>query len=94
MTEVMAMGAEALNAHIAWMVRDGDQIAQPTPPEEVERKDDPVALVMIEATIPGKSVRLNVTLDENLVERIDAVASNRSAFLAAAARSELAKRSA
>jgi hypothetical protein len=39
--------------------------------------------------LPGKTVRLNVTMDEGLVARIDRVARNRSAFLAEAARERL-----
>jgi hypothetical protein len=45
-------------------------------------------------TVPGKAKRVNVTLDEALLEEIDEVADNRSRFLAEAARAELARRSA
>jgi metal-responsive CopG/Arc/MetJ family transcriptional regulator len=37
-------------------------------------------------------VRLSITMDQDLVEEIDAVTSNRSAFLAEASRAELARR--
>jgi metal-responsive CopG/Arc/MetJ family transcriptional regulator len=40
----------------------------------------------------GKIKRVNVTLDEGLLSEIDAVTSNRSGFLAQAARAELARR--
>lgn len=52
------------------------------------------ALLLVRAERPGKAVRLNVTLDEGLVAAIDRVASNRSGFLAEAAREHLARRSA
>ena len=51
-----------------------------------------VALLLAPVELPGRSLRFSVTLDENLVERIDAVTSNRSAFLADAARAELRRR--
>jgi len=41
---------------------------------------------------PGKAVGFNVTLDEGLVAAIDRVTSNRSGFLAEAAREYLARR--
>lgn len=41
---------------------------------------------------PGRSVRLNISLDEGLVAAIDRVAANRSGFLADAARAALAAR--
>jgi len=46
-------------------------------------------LTFISAIIPGKTVRINVTLPEDLIKRIDAVAPNRSAFLAKSALEEL-----
>jgi len=42
--------------------------------------------------LPGRAVRLNITMDEGLVAAIDKVANNRSSFLADAARDALAKR--
>jgi len=45
---------------------------------------------LVPALIPGKAVRVNITIDEALLEQIDRAAaaggSNRSAFLADAAR--------
>ncbi len=44
--------------------------------------------------LPGRARRVNVTLDEALIEEIDSIATNRSRFLAEAARAELARRTA
>jgi metal-responsive CopG/Arc/MetJ family transcriptional regulator len=41
---------------------------------------------------PGRARRVNVTLDEALLEEIDQISNNRSGFLAEAARAELARR--
>lgn len=88
--EAVAMGTEALNLHIAGMASDGETIPEPTAPEKVAL-GDAVALLLVEATRPGKSVRINVTMDENLLEQIDAVSKNRSGFLAQAAREKLSR---
>jgi hypothetical protein len=51
-----------------------------------------IAVTLVAVTLPGKAKRINVTLDEALLEEIDKVADNRSRFLADAARAELARR--
>jgi hypothetical protein len=51
-----------------------------------------VALMLIPARLPSKALRINITMDEGLIERIDAVSTNRSTFLADAARNELDRR--
>lgn len=48
----------------------------------------------VPATLPSKSVRINLTIEEDLLKRIDAVADNRSGWIAEAAREKLADRSA
>lgn len=85
---------EALAGHLLTAVQHGDIVPDPTPldripvdPEVVE-----VARILVRVEPPGRSVRLNVTLDEGLVAAIDRVATNRSGFLAQAARNELASR--
>jgi predicted RNase H-like HicB family nuclease len=47
----------------------------------------------VPATLPSKSVRINLTIEEDLLKRIDAVADNRSGWIAEAAREKLAERS-
>lgn len=49
--------------------------------------------MLVRVEVPGRSVRLNITLDEGLLAAIDRVAPNRSGFLADAARQALAARS-
>jgi predicted RNase H-like HicB family nuclease len=87
---------EALAGHVALMVHDGDPLPKPTPIEEVTADPDVsmIAVTMIGVTLPGRAKRVNVTLDEALLEEIDSVTGNRSRFLAEAARAELARRSA
>jgi metal-responsive CopG/Arc/MetJ family transcriptional regulator len=53
-----------------------------------------VAVTVVGVTVPGRAKRVNVTLDEALLDEIDSIAKNRSRFLAEAARAELARRTA
>jgi predicted RNase H-like HicB family nuclease len=87
---------EALAGHVALMVQDGDPLPESTPVEAVTADPDirVVAITLVGVTVPGKAKRVNVTLDEALLEEIDEVAKNRSRFLSEAARAELARRSA
>ena len=87
---------EALAGHVALMVQDGDALPAPTAVEAVTADPDiqMVAVTLVGVTVPGRAKRVNVTLDEALLEEIDEVADNRSRFLAEAARAELARRTA
>jgi metal-responsive CopG/Arc/MetJ family transcriptional regulator len=51
-----------------------------------------VTVALVPVTLPGRAHRVNITMDEGLLHEIDAVADNRSRFLADAARAELARR--
>ena len=87
---------DALRGHLALMISDGDELPEPTALDQIERDPeiDEVARVLVRAELPGKSVRLNISLDEGLVASIDAKASQlgmtRSAFLAVASRNFIA----
>lgn len=81
----------ALAFHIDRMAKDGDAIPDPSDLGDIEPVDgaDDVARILVRVDRPTKVARVLVSLDENLVRQIDAIASNRSAFLADAARSRL-----
>jgi predicted RNase H-like HicB family nuclease len=85
---------EALAGHLLVSAQYKDAVADPSELDAIERDPevDEVARMLIRAERPGKAVRLNITLDEGLVAAIDAVADNRSGFLAEAARVALAAR--
>jgi predicted RNase H-like HicB family nuclease len=85
---------EALAGHVAAMVADADPLPEPTPLETVAANRDAstVAITLVSVTLPGKMQRVNITMDEGLLDEIDAIADNRSRFLADAARAELARR--
>lgn len=83
-----------LGRHIERMAENGEPAPRPTPAEAVELAHDLHAYVfLVETDTPaaqGPYLRLNVTLPEALVRRIDAVAGgNRSGWLAMAAGEQL-----
>ena len=86
-------GREALQLHIQGMIEDKEDIPSATQIEKVNHAHSRVAaVVLVPVSIPGKAARVQVTMDEHLLAEIDAIADNRSGFLAEAARAELARR--
>ncbi|MCF8468895.1 MAG: type II toxin-antitoxin system HicB family antitoxin [Sneathiella sp.] len=81
---------EALQFHIDGLIENKDSIPAATPLAEVIT-GDALAVVLISAKLPGKAQRVQITLDEHLLADIDAVADNRSGFLAEAARDKLSR---
>ena len=94
MQEAVLNAEEALAGHLLVCAQYGDEVRDPTPLDQLESDEDveEAARILVRVERPGKSVRLNITLDEGLVAAIDRVANNRSGFLAEAARHELAAR--
>jgi predicted RNase H-like HicB family nuclease len=92
--EAVLGAQEALAGHVAQMAADGEGLPEPTPLEAVTAQRDAsmVAVTLVPVTVPGRALRVNISMDEALLDEIDAVAENRSRFLAEAARAELARR--
>ncbi len=93
MDEAIRNGTEALAFHVEGMRADGEDIPAARPLEQIKAdKEDWIdwtgATAALVPLLPaeGRAVRLNITLDKRLLSRIDAVSTNRSAFLATAAR--------
>jgi predicted RNase H-like HicB family nuclease len=96
--DTLREAAEALALHVDGMLEDAQKIPKPRSLEAIRQaKHDWLDLDdAIVATVPllpasGKAVRVQVTIDERLLARIDAVTKNRSAFLAQAATEVLEK---
>ena len=86
--EAFHMGAEALAGHIELLAEGGEAIPEPSGMDAVMADPDNrdgVAVLIPAPNLEGKTVRVNITLPERLVERIDAKTDNRSRFLAQAA---------
>lgn len=87
--DAMENGEQALAAHIELLAQDGDEIPEASSEVAVDDDIEVASYFLAHVELPGKTVRLNITMDEGLVARIDRVARNRSAFLAEAARERL-----
>ena len=88
-----ARNAEAgLQGHIEVSVEHGDALAEPSDLDtlQVDADIDEVARVLVRAEMPGRSVRVNITLPEDLLATLDRHAKaqgvSRSGLLAQAAR--------
>lgn len=90
--EARIMAAEALSGHVAMMRDEGLEIPAPSDLDAIMGDPENKGAVPFLVTIPDRSSRakrVQVTLPSDLLDQIDAVTDNRSAFLARAARREL-----
>ena len=97
--DVLRRGTQALTFHVAGMIEDGDPLPVPRSLRDLrvsadfwaEAEGAVVALVSYE--VPGRAIRLNISMEERLLESVDraaeAAGQSRSAFLAEAARQRL-----
>lgn len=93
--DAVADAEDALALHLSGMISDGESAPAATAAEDVLKEADPeglVAIAMVPASLPTRSRRYNVMLPEDLVERIDAISGNRSAFIVEAIRAALTDR--
>ena len=92
------LAEEALTFHVEGLIEDGEAIPEPSTLEEVmshpENRTGVAILVHVRTTAP-KTVRVNVTLPQDVLEKIDAFAEangyTRSGFLVQAAKSVIEK---
>jgi len=94
--DALREGAEALAFHVGGRREDRQRIPKPRTLEAIrEAREEWIdwrdAVVATVPLLPasGKTARVQITMDERLLSRIDAVSSNRSAFLAEAAMQRL-----
>ena len=93
MQEAYDMAGAALRGHIETMIDYGD--ALPARPMTLDSaRKHPLArgaltFFMVDAYIPSRHKRINITLEEDLISAIDKITTNRSAFLAQAAMERL-----
>lgn len=90
--EARQLAAEALDFHVDGMIEDGEAVPEPSSLESVMADHHNREAVAILVDLPPKSVRtvrVNVTLPEDVLAAIDRVTNNRSRFLADAARKQL-----
>lgn len=88
--EAFANGEQALSAHLHLLAQGGEDLPHASADPEVDPEVEEFCRFLARVELPGKAVRINITMDEGLIASIDRVAKNRSAFLADAARAALA----
>ena len=92
--EAWKMAAEALSFHVDGMRLGGETIPEPSSVDTVMADPENAGALPFLVQVPdppGRSLRINVTLPEDLIAAIDRTTKNRSRFLAEAARERLAR---
>ncbi len=91
--EARDMAAEALAMHLEGLMEDSEAIPEPSSLEAImadQANRDGVAILVAAPALAVRSVRINVTLPEDVLASVDAYASangySRSGFLAYAAK--------
>lgn len=94
--DAQAMAEEALAFHVEGMSEDGEILPEASTLDEIMEHPDSKSAVAIRVAVKTeapKCIRVNVTLPEDILQRIDRSAASRgltrSAFLARAAEREL-----
>jgi predicted RNase H-like HicB family nuclease len=90
--EARRMAQEALELHIGGVLEDGEALPVPSLLEAVMADPEIADAVAFLVSVPkaaDRTVRVNMTLPERLLRRIDERAKNRSTFLARAAEKAL-----
>ena len=93
--EAHIMAQEALQFHIDGMIEDKEEIPAPLTLDVVRAKYKKAeAFVVITARTPAKVARINITIDEKFLRKLDKYLEdhheNRSSFFAAAAKRAMA----
>src|SRR5215471_889706 len=97
--EALRRGRDALDFHVESMMEVGEALPKirdiaeiRADPEFVEDFADAL-IAVVDAEVPAKAVRVNISIDERLLDRIDraaqATGETRSGFMATAARERL-----
>lgn len=90
-TEAARGAQEALEGHLSVMAEFGDPIPEPSEISDIRPAEGSVEVcrILVAGERPGRAVRVQITIEDQLLARIDRVASNRSRFLSEAAREKL-----
>ena len=91
--EAKDMAHDALSLHIKGMLEDGDNIPDPSKLEDIindtDYSDAAAILVVSVSEVKPRSVRVNITVPEDILRKIDSIAKkrgmSRSSFLVHAA---------
>ncbi len=86
MEEAKTMAQEALQFHIDGMLEDHEELPNPNTLDQIKEKHkDAEIFLIVPASINTKSVRINMTIDEFLLRKLDKfveeIGENRSSFI-------------
>lgn len=93
--EAAANAEQALQGHLTLCLEHGEALPEPTPLDQIPTDPDvdEAARVLVRFETPGRAVRVNITMPEDLLEEIDRFAKGhgytRSGLLAHAAREHI-----
>jgi predicted RNase H-like HicB family nuclease len=86
--EALAGASEALRGHAEILVEDGETLPAASSLDEIfadEDNRDGIPVLVAGPPVADRALRVNVTLPESILRRIDEVTDNRSKFLATVA---------
>lgn len=99
--EAIFKGGQALGLHVAGMVEDGEplpilrSVAQLRADPEFEDDFENATIAAVPVELPRRAVRVNISIDEGLLERVDRAAESagqsRSAYLVDAAKRRISE---
>jgi predicted RNase H-like HicB family nuclease len=99
--DAATMAAEALAGHVEVMAEAREPIPEPSSPDAplpewlADAPGRTVATVLVPVELPGRAVRVNITLNEGLLARLDKAAGaegeTRSGYIAQAVRERLGR---
>ena len=90
--ETIERGHNALAAHVELTIEHDEPVPEPSPIDDIDEDGDGevVLKTLVRVDLPGRTVRLSITMDEALAKAVDRTAAaegfTRSGFLAEAAR--------
>ncbi|CAA7618623.1 type II toxin-antitoxin system HicB family antitoxin [Magnetospirillum sp. UT-4] len=89
--EALLNAREALQFHVDGMIEDGEAVPGPSRYEDLPDDAGHLRLALVGVRLARRAKRINITIDEALLARIEARTNNVSGFLAEAARDRLAR---
>jgi predicted RNase H-like HicB family nuclease len=92
LAELLAAAREAVMTHLQKLADDGEEWPTPTPADQL-RPEPPAFALLVDVHVDDPPVRVNISIGEQLLKRLDAAATargaSRSGFIAQAVRASL-----
>jgi predicted RNase H-like HicB family nuclease len=95
MNGLLAVAREAVLGHLQALADDGQEWPKPTPGDQL-RPEPPAFALVVDVHVEDPPVRVNISIGEQLLKRLDAAAvargASRSGFIAQAVRASLGEK--